>query len=166
LLAARELARGPVVGIADAAMHVASLIATGFSIATTLERSCIMAAHLAQTYGMSGFCRKIRAVDLAVLDLEDPSSESTARITHRAVEEDGRGAIVLGCAGMADLAGLISRRRGVPVVEGVFAGVKLIETLVGLGLRTSNRGDLDYPPAKPYAVDLSGLAPKPRGAER
>jgi allantoin racemase len=169
LLAARELARGPVVGIAEAAMHVASLVATGFSIVTTLPRSCIMAAHLAQAYGMSSFCRKIRAVDLAVLDLEDPNSESTARITQecaRAVEQDGCGAIVLGCAGMADLAGLISRQLGVPVVEGVSAGVKLIETLVGLGLRTSKRGDLDYPPAKPYAGDLSGLAPKPRGAER
>jgi allantoin racemase len=169
LLAARELARGPVVGIAEAAMHVASLVATGFSIVTTLQRSCIMAAHLAQVYGMSEFCRKIRAVDLTVLDLEDPGSQSTARITQecaRAVEQDGCGAIVLGCAGMADLAGRISRQLGVPVVEGVSAGVKLIETLVGLGLRTSKHGDLDFPPAKPYTGDLSGLAPKPRRAER
>jgi allantoin racemase len=169
LLAARELARGPVVGIAEAAMHVASLVATGFSIVTTLQRSCIMAAHLAQAYGMSAFCRKIRAVDLAVLDLEDPRSESTARITEecaRAVEQDGCGAIVLGCAGMADLAGHISRQLRVPVVEGVSAGVKLIEALVGLGLRTSKHGDLDFPPAKPYAGDLSGLAPKPRHTER
>jgi len=134
-------------------MHVASLVATRFSIATTLQRSCIMAAHLAQAYGMSGFCREIRAVDLAVLDLEDPSSESTTRITQaRAVEQDGCGVIVLGCAGMADLAGLISRQLGVPVVEGVYAGVKPIETLVGLARRTRKRGDLDYPPANPTRV--------------
>ena len=31
LLAARELAKGPVVGIAEAAMHIASFIGTGFS---------------------------------------------------------------------------------------------------------------------------------------
>jgi len=50
--------------------------------------------------------------------------------------------------------------------QGVSAGVKLIETLVGLGLRTSKHGDLDFPPAKPCVGDLSGFAPKPRRAER
>jgi allantoin racemase len=169
LLAAREMARGPVVGIAEAAMHMASLVATGFSIVTTLSRTCIMAAHLAEAYGMSRFCRKIRAVDIAVLDLEDPRSESADRIARecgQAVAEDGCGAIVLGCAGMADLAGRIATQIGVPVIEGVSAGVKLIESLVGLGLLTSKRGDLAFPPAKPYAGDLFTLAPKPRGEGR
>lgn len=166
LLAARELARGPVVGIAEAAMHVASLVATGFSIVTTLQRTAIIAAQLAEAYGMSRFCRNIRAVELAVLDLEDEGA--AARITDecaRAIEQDRCGAIVLGCAGMADLAGRISAQLGVPVVEGVSAGVKLIESLVSLGLRTSKHGDLDYPPVKPYAGDLSGLAPGLRRVE-
>ncbi len=44
LLAARELAKGPVLGIAEAAMHAASLIATGFSIVTTLSRTRIIAS--------------------------------------------------------------------------------------------------------------------------
>src|SRR6516164_4956963 len=76
LLAARELARGPVVGIAEAAMHVASLVGTGFSVVTTLERTCIIAQHLAYSYGMSRFCRNIRGTDLAVLDLERPESDA------------------------------------------------------------------------------------------
>ena len=37
LLAAREIARYPVIGIAEAAMHLATWVATGFSIVTTLE---------------------------------------------------------------------------------------------------------------------------------
>ena len=37
LLAARELATAPVIGIAEATMHAASFIATGFSIVTTLN---------------------------------------------------------------------------------------------------------------------------------
>jgi allantoin racemase len=52
LQAAREIARGPVVGIAEAAMHVASLIAQSFSVVTTLGRTCGMAWHLAERYGM------------------------------------------------------------------------------------------------------------------
>ncbi len=48
LLAARELASGPVIGIAEAAMHMATLVATRFSIVTTLPRAVVLKAILAQ----------------------------------------------------------------------------------------------------------------------
>ncbi len=64
LLAAREIATGPVVGIAEAAMHAASFIATGFSVVTTLTRTCIIAEHLVERYGMHPFCRKVRGTDI------------------------------------------------------------------------------------------------------
>ena len=53
LLAAREVARGPVVGIAEAAMHVASLIGTGFSVVSTLGRTRVISEHLVEAYGMT-----------------------------------------------------------------------------------------------------------------
>src|SRR5262245_14428799 len=43
LLAAREVAAGPVIGIAEAAMHAASFLATGFSVVTTLGRTRVIA---------------------------------------------------------------------------------------------------------------------------
>ena len=43
LKAARELARGPVVGIAEAAMHTASFLGGSFSVVTTLARTIGMA---------------------------------------------------------------------------------------------------------------------------
>ena len=49
-------------------------------------------------------------------------------------------AIVLGCAGMADLAADLAGRHGVPVVDGVAAAVKLAEGLVSLRLVTSQSG--------------------------
>src|SRR5262245_39245550 len=67
LLAAREAARGPVLGIAEAAMHAASMVATGFSVVSTLERTRILTEHLVAAYGMMRFCRKVRATELAVL---------------------------------------------------------------------------------------------------
>src|SRR3954453_10661247 len=70
LRAAREIATGPVVGIAEAAMHAASFIATGFSVVTTLTRTCIIAEHLVERYGMHHACRKVRGTDIPVLDLE------------------------------------------------------------------------------------------------
>jgi allantoin racemase len=165
LLAAREIATGPVLGIAEAAMHAASFVATGFSIVTTLERTRIIAEHLVRNYGMEHHCRRVRATDIPVLELENPKSNARAMILaecERAVVEDGSGAIVLGCAGMADLNRFLEDKLGVPVIDGVTAAVKFAEALVGLGLRTSKRGDLAYPLHKPYRGSLAGYAPIPR----
>jgi allantoin racemase len=162
LLAAREIARGPVLGIAEAAMHAASMVATGFSVVSTLERTRILTEHLVAAYGMTRFCRKVRATELAVLDLEDETSDAREIIgaeCRRALAEDGSGAIVLGCAGMADLAEALSRQLGVPVIDGVAVAVKFVEALVGAGLGTSKQGDLAPPVAKAYLGELSYLAP-------
>ncbi len=161
LLAAREAARGPVLGIAEAAMRAASFVSTGFSVVTTLGRTRIIAEHLVRAYGLEGHCRRVRATELAVLDLEDPASDARRVITEecrRALDEDGSGAIVLGCAGMADLARDLSQELGVPVIDGVGAAVKFTEALIALGLSTSKRGDLAYPIAKPYLGNLAPLS--------
>jgi allantoin racemase len=165
LLAAREIARGPVLGIAEAAMHAASFVATGFSVVTTLERTRVIAEHLVRNYGMEHHCRKVRATDIPVLELENPASQARALILkecEKAISEDKSGAIVLGCAGMADLVRFLEAKLGVPVIDGVGAAVKFAEALVGLGLRTSKKGDLAYPLHKPYKGALAAYAPKAR----
>lgn len=161
LKAARELARGPVVGIAEAAMHLASLVGTRFSVVTTLGRTIGQAHHLAEQYGMARFCANVRACELPVLELERPGSDARARITdecRRALAEDGADVIVLGCAGMTDLCEHIADTLGVPVIDGVAAGTRLVESLVALRLRTSKRGELAAPPAKPMRGLLEGFA--------
>lgn len=155
LLAAREVAQGPVVGIAEAAMHMATLVATRFSIVTTLPRTLIIARHLLQQYGFEHHCAALHAIDLPVLALEDGSGLAQEKVRQRCIQakrEDGCGAIVLGCGGMADLAQALTRELGVPVIDGVTAAVKMVESLVALGLGTSKHGDLDYPVRK----NLSG----------
>jgi allantoin racemase len=163
LRAAREIAHGPVLGIAEAAMHAASFVATGFSVVTTLERTRIIAEHLVEAYGMARFCRKVRATDLSVLDLEDETSDARRIITAecgRALAEDGAGAIVLGCAGMADLARTLSRELDAPVIDGVAVAVKFAEALIGAGLGTSKKGDLAWPVTKVYTGGLAYLSPR------
>lgn len=162
LYAARELARGPVIGIAEAAMHVASVLAPGFSVVTTLSRTCGMAWHLAERYGMTRFCRNVRATDVAVLELDQPGSAARRIILdecRRALEEDGSDAIVLGCAGMAELCAEIEDALGAPVVEGVTAAVKWVEALVTLRLGTAKRGDYARPLAKRYDGALAAFSP-------
>jgi allantoin racemase len=162
VFAAREAARGPVLGIAEAAMQVASIISTGFSIVTTLSRTKIIAEHLVKIHGFENQCRRIRATNLEVLSLEESGFQIKQQITEecrRALDEDESGAIVLGCAGMADLAAEVSAEIGAPVVEGVAAAVKLVESVVALGLGTSKVGDLAYPIPKQYCGRMSYLSP-------
>ena len=66
----------------------------------------------------------------------------------RAVEEDRCEAVILGCAGMSDLTAWLSEQSGVPVIDGVVAGVKLVEALVGAGLFTSKIGAYGIPRVK------------------
>lgn len=165
LLAAREITDAPVIGIAEAAMHAATFIATGFSIVTTLERTRIIAEHLVRNYGMDDYCRRVRATDIPVLALEDPNSNSRNLILaecEKAISEDKSGVIVLGCAGMTGLTVFLEHRLRVPVIDGVAAAVKFAEALVGLGLKTSKRGDLAYPLHKPYTGKLKDYAPLDR----
>lgn len=150
--AARELATGPVIGIAEAAMQTASHLGRGFSIVTTLGRTIGRAEELAERYGMSRFCRGYHACEIPVLDLEtDPMAMKLVTDACReAVEQDGSDAVVLGCAGMADMCRHISEEIGVPVVDGVTAATLTVQSLVTMGLRTGKRGEFAPPPAKEY----------------
>lgn len=165
LLAARELTGAPVLGIAEAAMHSATFLATSFSVVTTLERTRIISEALVRNYGMQAACRRVRATDLPVLELEEPGdrvNETVFAECLRALDEDRCGAIVLGCAGMAGLVDYLRARLPVPVIDGVAAAVKFAEALVGGGLRTSKHGDLAYPLPKPYSGSLAAYAPSVR----
>lgn len=160
--AARELAKGPVIGTGEASMHVASMLGTGFSIITTLPRSVPILEDNAERYGFGRRCRKVRSAVVPVLALEEPGSDARTKIkveAERALAEDGSDCIVLGCAGMADLVRWLSDELGVPVVDGVAAAVKLAESLVVLGLQTSKTGAYAYPGVKPYSGDLAEFAP-------
>lgn len=152
--AARELATGPVIGIAQAAMHTAVLLGRSFSVVTTLPRTTGRTWDLARRYGFADACRGVHACDVPVLNLDDPGPGTVRTVTEActaAVNEDGCDVVVLGCAGMAPLAPTLARRTGAQVVDGVGAAVKLVESLVSLGLRTSKGGEYAAPPSKKYA---------------
>lgn len=149
--AARCLTDAPVIGIGEAAFHVAALLSRRFSVVTTLARSVSGIEQNLVSYGLAARCGRVRASEVPVLDLEDPASGARARISAEiaaAILEDDAEAIVLGCAGMADLAADLAREHRLPVVEGVAAAVKLAESVVGLGLRTSKRRSYAAPRAK------------------
>jgi allantoin racemase len=163
--AARCATEMPVIGIGEAAFHLATLIAGKFSVVTTLARSIPAIEHNLAKYGLASRCAKVRASDVAVLDLELPGSDARSRVSAeiaRAIAEDKAEAIVLGCAGMADLAHALSLEHGVPVLDGVACAVRLAETLSALGLRTSKVGGYAAPLAKRFVGYYAPWSPKAR----
>ncbi len=159
--AARALATIPVIGICEAAVATASFIAQRFTVVTTMERSRLPLEHLVHRYGMSSRA-KVRAADIPVLSLEDPTSDALPRLHAEiaaAITQDRAEAIILGCAGMADLAAELSHKFGVPVIDGVSAAVKHAETLIALGLKTAKTGAYATPISKPYIGEMSVFSP-------
>lgn len=149
--ACREIATGPVLGICEAAVKAASILATSFSVVTTLPRSVPVVEELVRRYGLSHQCRKVRSAAIPVLALEEPGSNARMKIRDeilRAIEEDRCEAVVLGCAGMADLTAWLSEETGIPVIDGVSVATRMIEALVGCGLNTSKINAYAYPNVK------------------
>jgi len=163
LEAARSVALAPVIGIGEAAFHLASMLGHRFSVVTTLSRSIAAVENNLLKYGLAGRCGRVRACELPVLSLDDPGSDAAARIgaeIELAKREDRAEAIVLGCAGMADLAARLSERHGLPVVDGVASAVKLGEAFGALGLKTSKIGAYAPPQPKAYRGMFAPFEPR------
>jgi allantoin racemase len=135
-------------------MHTASHLGRSFSVVTTLGRTIGRAGDLAEHYGMQRFCRGIHACEVPVLDLDtDPNARKIiTEACREALESDDSDAVVLGCAGMADMCEQISSELGVPVVDGVTAATLTVQSLIRMGLRTSKRGEYATPPPKAYTA--------------
>ncbi|WP_321448652.1 aspartate/glutamate racemase family protein [uncultured Cohaesibacter sp.] len=160
--AARAMAGIPVLGICQSALALASFIAQRYSIITTMERSRIPIEDLVRRYGHAERCT-VRAADIPVLSLEDPNSNARDRLRSEiatSILEDRAEAIILGCAGMAELAASLQAEFGLPVIDGVAAAVKQAEALTTLGLATSKGGVYAPPVAKPYHGLLEPFAPE------
>jgi allantoin racemase len=157
--AARSAARYPVVGICEAALVTAGQIAKRIGIVTTLPRSIVPLEELVRRYGF-GERATVAACNVPVLDLEKPGSGAREKLEAEIARALGKGAdaIVLGCAGMADLAQALSKKFEVPVVDGVAAAVKQAEALAALKLTTSRRGAYAAPSAKAYLGLLKDFA--------
>jgi allantoin racemase len=120
----------PVTGIGKAAYVRAAAMGSPFSVVTTLAVSIPVLAENIRAYGLDGHCAAVRASNVPVLDLEAKPVEATQKIEAEiiaALREDRCRSIVLGCAGMADLAAALEKEHKIPVIEGISAAVQWCE---------------------------------------
>ena len=162
LEAARCAANAPVVGIGEAAFHVASLVADKFSVvdhASAIDRAD--RAQPRQIWPCDALRPRPRRQRAGAL--EEPGSDARRTIEAeigRALAEDGAEAIVLGCAGMTDLVRNLESKAGVPVLDGVACAVGLAEALARLAVRTSKRNTYASPLGKAYAGAFAKFSPR------
>lgn len=130
LMELRARANMPVIGIGEAAFHIAMLLGSKFSVVTTLDVSVPVIQENLKNYGFAQRCVKVRASGIPVLDLETESDavQTVLRAEiERAFNEDQIDCVVLGCAGMAKMAAELTAEFGKPVIDGVQAAVQLCE---------------------------------------
>lgn len=157
--AARELLSIPVVGLEEAALHVAAMLGHRFTILTA-RRTRVPAKyeHVARVR-LERFLASVRPLDMGVLEMEEDPQRAAARLLEvgrAAVSEDGAEVLVLGCAGLAGHAEAVTRALGVAVVDPLPVALKTAEMLAGLGLRHSKRAFYALPPSRAARLPHDG----------
>ena len=140
--AARSLLSIPVFGLCQSAASIATSVCERVAIVTTMPQSVPPLSRLLTSYIGTERSAGVYAAGIPVLDLETPSDATLNRLLERCEQalDDGADGLILGCAGLSQLAKTITQRFGVPVIEPISAATKLAEATVGLGLRTSKAG--------------------------
>lgn len=160
--AARELADIPVIGAGESSLHLASMLGKRFSVINILPETEWLIRNIIRKYGLESNLASIRTINIPVLELEK-DLKKTAKISgeaaEKAVVEDGAGAIVLGCTGMAGLAeGVYGylKKKGyeVPVLDPLKVA---INTAIMIGLLGVKQGKEVFPAPRKKAKKLPGL---------
>jgi allantoin racemase len=129
LAAARQLTGKPVIGIGQAAFHLAALRTGRFFVLTTLSVSVPVIAENIANQGFEPICDGVAASGVPVLDLEhhpERSQQKIAAHSEKILAEFPDTAIVLGCAGMTNIWGVLQQRFQTPLVDPVAAAAKLV----------------------------------------
>ena len=129
---AREIARCPVIGIGQAAYHMAALAGPRFSVVTTLRVSVPVLEQNIQRYGFAPYLGRVRASGVAVLALESDLATAAPKVIaeiDRAVTEDDVKVVVLGCAGMVEIPELYDKNENIRLIDGVKMAAQLAAVL-------------------------------------
>lgn len=129
---AAGLASCPVIGIGQAAFHLAALRNWRFSVVTTMPASVPVIEANIDAMGLRGFVGQVRASNVPVLDLETNAHVSEKIVLDEAASaerEDDVDAVILGCAGMTTLTDSARRALGCVVIDPVIAAASCMKWL-------------------------------------
>jgi len=140
----RELVTFPLLGPGHTSIYSAATLGNRFSIFTPVASTIAPTQKLVEDTGLAARLGSIRPINLPVLEIRtqpEKTLDQMVSIGERMIEEDNADTLILCCMSMAfqNIAGELSRRLGVAVIDPLAVSVTLAESLVRIGLTHSPR---------------------------
>lgn len=149
--ALKELTDVPVIGITEAALCAAALQGHRFSIIAISDRIRPWYLDCVERFGLGGRLASIRSINEAlngIGSVQQDFKETLLALSQQAVTEDGADVVILAGAPLAGLARELRGQIPVPVVDGISAGIRMAEAVVGLQSGPHRAGAFAPPPLK------------------
>ena len=149
--ALKELTDVPVIGITEAALCAAALQGHRFSIIAISDRIRPWYLDCVERFGLGGRLASIRSINESlngIGSVQHDFKETLLALSRQAVTEDGADVVILAGAPLAGLARELRGRIPVPVVDGISAGIRMAEAVVGLQSGPHRAGAFAPPPLK------------------
>ncbi|MBP1134160.1 Asp/Glu/hydantoin racemase [Arthrobacter sp. PvP023] len=149
--ALKELTDVPVIGITEAALCAAALQGHRFSIIAISDRIRPWYLDCVERFGLGGRLASIRSINETlngIGSVQQDFKETLLALSRQAVAEDGADVVILAGAPLAGLARELSGQIPVPVVDGISAGIRMAEAVVGLQSGPHRAGAFAPPPVK------------------
>ncbi|MCY0905782.1 aspartate/glutamate racemase family protein [Arthrobacter sp. H14-L1] len=151
LPALKELVNVPVIGITEAALCAAALQGQRISIIAISDRITAWYRDCVEQFGFGQRLASIRSIKQALGSIgavQDDFRSTLVDLARLAVAEDGADVVILAGAPLAGLARSVASDIPVPVVDGIGAGIRLAEAVIGLRSGPHRAGSFAPPPPK------------------
>jgi allantoin racemase len=163
LFAARELTDKPVLAIGQTPMLLAPMLGRKFSIIGHWSGDKPRSEDKVAKYKLTDHLASIVTLRDPALKLQAEGLESKMErmvaLGRKAIEEDGAEVLIFVGAAFAGMQAELSKRLGVPVLEGISCAVKVAENFIDLGLKTTRVGQYGKLPARKELVGFEEFQP-------
>ncbi|MCA9860326.1 MAG: hypothetical protein KC438_11420 [Thermomicrobiales bacterium] len=155
LAAARERVSIPVVGPATSSLSIARLIGDTFGYLSSAGSPAHIQARV-RAAGLGDRLTSVACIPIDVLEIRSDLERTFDLLEAAIVEGVAQGAhsFIIGCMAMWGMAPELTRRTGVPVIDGGQAALMMAESLVRMGLRQSGIAYQPSPAAESFALAI------------
>jgi allantoin racemase len=142
LYGVKELCVCPVIGIAEGSISISLLMGYKFGILAASEKAVPMMNNMVAQYGLVHRLAGVWALNMSVLDVEKNKEQAIDLLikTGKKAVYAGAEVLILGCAGMTGMKERVEKTLGVPILDPVECGFRLLEMMVRGGMSTSKSG--------------------------
>jgi len=133
----KKLIDKPVVGPGEASLAFGSIFRGRLGIVSIESEALKLIGERCNMLGYGALVASIRGIKIHVVDLAKDWGKVKMELIEesRKAIEDGAEVIILGCTGLAGLSKIVSETIHKPVIDPAAAALKMVESLISLGLR-------------------------------